>query len=106
MRLTTTAAALAAAAAVTLTATPAHAATPGQVVVFSTELQPLDVYQNPTGCTRLPALAHVIDNLTPQPIKVYADPFCTIPATLPTSGLGILPPGYGSHVTGAGSFSA
>lgn len=105
MRLITTAAALAAAAAVGLAAAPAHAAT-GQVVVFSTEVQPLDVYQDPSGCNRLPALAHVLDNQTDQDIRVYADPFCTIPATLPVSGIGVLPAGYGTHVSGVGSFSA
>jgi hypothetical protein len=105
MRLIPTAAALAAAAVVGLAAAPAHAAT-GQVVVFSTEVQPLEVHQDPSGCHQLPPLAHVIDNLTDATIKVYADPFCTIPATLPISGIGELPPGYGTHVTGVGSFSA
>ncbi len=99
-------AALAAAlATLGLAAAPAQAAT-GQVVVFSTEVQPLQVFQDPTGCHRLPPLAHVLDNLTDQQIKVYADPFCTIPATLPTSGIGVLAPGYGTHVSGVGSFSA
>ncbi|WP_042421426.1 hypothetical protein [Streptacidiphilus anmyonensis] len=88
-----------------LAGAPAQAAT-GQVVVFSTELQPLDVYQNPTGCVKLPLLAHVLDNLTDQSIRVYADPNCTVPATLPdANGVGSLPPNHGSHVTGIGSFS-
>ncbi|WP_335974406.1 MULTISPECIES: hypothetical protein [Streptomycetaceae] len=105
MRLITTAAALAAAAVVGLASAPAQAAS-GQVVVFSTEVQPLDTYQDPSGCQQLPPLAHVLDNLTDAPIKVYADPFCTIPATLPSSGIGVLAPGYGTHVSGVGSFSA
>ncbi|MFF7159537.1 hypothetical protein [Streptomyces sp. NPDC008139] len=105
MRRSTTMIAMAAVAVVGLAATPAQAAT-GQVVVFSVEGQPLKVYQDPTGCQRLPVTAHVLDNLTDQPVKVFADPFCTLPATLPTSGVGVLPPGYGTHVTGVGSFSA
>ena len=102
MRLTTPLAALATAAAVAtvgLAAAPAQAAATGQVVVFSTEIQPLDVYQDPSGCHKLPPLSHVIDNLTDQPITIYADPFCLTP------GL-VVQPGYGSHVVNVGSFSA
>jgi hypothetical protein len=103
-RLTTTFSALAAAAAVAAlglaAAAPAQAAT-GQVVVFSTEIQPLDVYTDPTGCHRLPITSHVIDNLTDQPIHVFLDPFCTVPAPIP-----VLAPNYGSHVSNVGSFSA
>jgi hypothetical protein len=104
MRLTTPLAALATAAAVAtvgLAAAPAQAAATGQVVVFSTEFQPLDVYTDPSGCHKLPITSHVVDNLTDQPIKIYLDPFCTIPSPIPT-----LAPGYGSHVSGVGSFSA
>ena len=102
MRLTTPLAALATAAAVAtvgLAAAPAQAAATGQVVVFSTEFQPLDVFQDPSGCYKLPITSHVVDNLTDQPIKIYGDPFCLTPA------LTVLP-GYGSHVSGVGSFSA
>lgn len=102
MRLTTPLAALATAAAVAtvgLAAAPAQAAATGQVVVFSTEFQPLDVYTDPDGCHKLPITSHVVDNLTDQPIKIYGDPFCLTP------GLTIAP-GYGSHVSGVGSFSA
>ncbi len=95
---------LAATALLGVSAAPAQAAG-GQIVLFSTELQPLNVYQNPVGCQQLPPTAHVLDNLTDQPVMVYADPKCTIPATLPVSGLGVLRPGYGSHVTGIGSFA-
>ena len=73
---------------------------------FSTELQPLTVYTNPQGCEQLPTLAHVLDNETSSDIQVFVDPFCTIPATLPVSGIGVLPAGYGTHITGAGSFRA
>jgi hypothetical protein len=48
----------------------------------------------------------VLNNETSSDIQVFGDPFCTIPATLPISGIGILPAGYGTHVTGAGSFRA
>lgn len=105
---TLTALAAAAAAALLALAAPAtvaEAAT-GQVVVFSTEAQPLDVYTDPTGCQKLPPLAHVLDNLTDAPIRVYADPYCTVPATLPDGAPGTLRPNYGTHVTGIGSFRA
>ncbi|MFI6803148.1 hypothetical protein [Streptosporangium canum] len=48
---TTAAALVSATALVSLlgAAGPAQAST-GQVVVFSTELMPLDIYDNPTGC--------------------------------------------------------
>ncbi|WP_034089301.1 hypothetical protein [Streptacidiphilus albus] len=98
------AALLAATALLGVCAAPAQAAN-GQIVLFSTEFQQLKTYQDPVGCQQLPPTAHVLDNLTDQPVMVYADPFCTIPATLPVSGLGVLRPGYGSHVTGIGSFS-
>jgi len=107
-RLATALFALAAAAVPALvTAAPAQAEASGQVVVFSTETEPLAVYQDPAGCHKLPPLSHVVDNLSDRPIKVYADPFCTVPATLPNHGpVGTLAPGYGTHVTGVGSFSA
>ncbi|EPD93682.1 hypothetical protein ACH4LN_16930 [Streptomyces albus] len=77
----------------------ASAAT-GDVVVFQTELQPLTQYENPEGCHKLPAAAHVLTNRTDKPVKIYGDPFCLTP------GLTVQP-GYGSHVApGSGSFSA
>ncbi|MEU6413255.1 hypothetical protein [Microbispora sp. NPDC046933] len=80
------------------TAIPAHAAT-GEVVVFSTEFQPLGIYTDPTGCTKLPIAAHSLDNQTDAPVVVYADPFCLIPGIT-------VQPGYGAHLTpGSGSFS-
>ncbi|MFF7789823.1 hypothetical protein [Streptomyces sp. NPDC007991] len=78
----------------------AQAAASGDVVVFSTELQPLDVYRDPEGCRQLPAAAHVLSNLTDQPVKIYSNPFCLGPSL-------VVQPGYGTHVPGgAGSFSA
>ncbi|WP_199573114.1 hypothetical protein [Streptomyces murinus] len=79
---------------------PAQADASGDVVVFSTEVQPLDVYHDPAGCQRLPALAHVLSNLSDQPVRIYANPFCLGPSL-------VVQPGYGTHVPGgAGSFSA
>jgi hypothetical protein len=102
----TTSAVLFAASALAATAAPAHAAT-GSVVIFSTEIQPIARYLNPGNtCQSVPLTSHVLLNLTDSPIKVYADPFCSIPATLPITGLGVLQPGYGTHVVGVGSFSA
>ncbi|WP_344437808.1 hypothetical protein [Kitasatospora nipponensis] len=100
MRRTTTLAALFATAALLgLAAPPAQAAT-GEVVVFSTELQPLDVYRDPVGCVKLPLAAHVLDNQTDRPVQVFADPFCLGPALT-------VQPGFGSHVPpGSGSFRA
>ncbi|MFH8341797.1 hypothetical protein [Streptomyces sp. AM6-12] len=72
----------------------------GDVVVFSTEVQPLDVYHDPVGCHRLPALAHVLSNLSDEPVRIYGNPFCLGPSLA-------VQPGYGTHVPGgAGSFSA
>ncbi|GLW55734.1 hypothetical protein Kpho01_37450 [Kitasatospora phosalacinea] len=72
----------------------------GDVVVFSTEAQPLDVYRDPAGCQQLPGLAHVLANQTDRPVKVYGNPFCLGPSV-------VAQPGYGTHVPGgAGSFSA
>lgn len=71
----------------------------GTVTVFETELQPLTVYENPTGCLRLPTAAHVLSNTTDKPVKVYGNPFCLGPSLT-------VAPGYGTHVPGgAGSFS-
>ncbi|MFE9423486.1 hypothetical protein ACFYNO_11060 [Kitasatospora sp. NPDC006697] len=97
---------IAAATLLGVAAAPVQAAT-GKVVVFSTELQPLKVYENPTGCNQVPATAHTLSNETDGTIRVYADPFCTLPASLPLTGaIGELPAGYGTHVTGVGSFRA
>ncbi|MFE8935986.1 hypothetical protein ACFYNX_00625 [Streptomyces sp. NPDC007872] len=82
------------------TAAPAPADAVGEVVVFSTEAQPLDVYRDPAGCQRLPTVAHVLTNRTDKPVKVYGNPFCLGPSLT-------VQPGYGTRVPGgAGSFSA
>ncbi|MFF6900803.1 hypothetical protein [Streptomyces hydrogenans] len=72
----------------------------GDVVVFSTEVQPLDVHRDPVGCRQLPTVAHVLTNQTDRPVRVYGNPFCLGPSV-------VVQPGYGTHVPGgAGSFSA
>jgi hypothetical protein len=79
-------------------AVPASAAT-GQVTVFETEILPLTTYVNPDGCYKLPVAAHVLNNQTDSPVRIYGDPFCMGPSML-------ILPGFGSHVaTGFGSFS-
>ena len=71
-----------------------------QVIVFSNELVPLTVYNDPQGCQRLPAISHVLVNETSRTVYLHADPFCLGPS-LP------IQPGYGAH-TGqlSGSFSS
>jgi hypothetical protein len=82
-----------------LTGIPAQATT-GDVTVFSTEVQPLDVYHDPVGCVKLPPAAHVLVNQSSGDVEVYLDPLCLTPSLT-------VHPGYGSHVApGSGSFSA
>jgi hypothetical protein len=96
-----TVAALVAVATILTTAAPAVAEpATGTVTVFTTELSPATVYENPEGCVKLPVDSHVLVNQTDKDVIVYADPFCLTP------GLTVAP-GYGSHVAlGSGSFSA
>lgn len=83
----------------TFATAPAQAAT-GEVVVFELEATPVTVYDNPSGCVKLPAAAHVLTNRTDGDVTIYGDPFCLTP------GL-VVAPGYGTHVAaGSGSFSA
>ncbi|MEV4368579.1 hypothetical protein AB0J71_16025 [Nonomuraea sp. NPDC049637] len=90
--------ALACATVPLLAPAPALAAT-GQVVVFQAELVPLEIYDDPSGCTRLPLAAHVLSNQTDRPVRVHGDPFCLGPSVT-------IQPGFGSHVpAGSGSFS-
>lgn len=94
--------ALAAAGLLAVLALPgtASAASNGDVTVFRTELSPLTVYENPTGCTKLPADSHVLVNRSDKPVTVYGDPFCLTP------GLTVQPD-HGAHVApGSGSFKA
>ncbi|KOV77991.1 hypothetical protein [Nocardia sp. NRRL S-836] len=95
---TATLATLAATGLLGSAASPAQAAE-GRVAVFSTEVTPVAVYEDPNGCTTLPPDAHVLVNLTDTEVVVYGDPLCLTPGVA-------VAPGYGSHVTpGSGSFS-
>ncbi|MEU6414051.1 hypothetical protein [Microbispora sp. NPDC046933] len=68
-------------------------------MVFSTEIQPLGIYTDPTGCTKLPITAHSLDNQTDAPVVVYADPLCLTPGIT-------VNPGHGAHLPPhSGSFS-
>lgn len=99
MRLSRSAPVLLAAAALTALPAAAAAAT-GQVTVFETEVQPLTTYDDPAGCHKLPAAAHVLTNRTDEPVRIYGDPFCLTPSLT-------VQPGHGSHVApGSSSFSA
>lgn len=87
------------AGALMLVASPPAMAAEGSVVVFSTEFERLATYSNPEGCTKLPAAAHVLANLSSSDLVIYADPLCMTPGSTVKAG-------YGSHVTpGSGSFS-
>jgi len=77
----------------------------GQVSVFpfnpTAPLTPVPwlVYKDPSGCTQLPLLAHIILNTTNAPVDFYPLPGCDgIPEPIP--------PGTGVHVEGAGSWEA
>ncbi|MFD1146195.1 hypothetical protein [Saccharothrix hoggarensis] len=70
---------------------PAAQAATGKVVVFSVEAVPLENYDNPVGCRRLPAGAHVLANLTDGDVTIFGDPLCVSP-------LVTVEPGYGTHV--------
>jgi hypothetical protein len=71
-----------------------------QVVVFTSELVPLQFYPDPHGCQPLPPLSHVVNNETPRTVYLHADPLCLTP------GIPIRP-GYGTHTTQvSGSFSS
>jgi len=88
---------LTATALAVLVSPPAQAGT-GRVAVFSNEVKPVKVYDDPDGCNKLPSDSHVLVNLTDTGIVVHGDPLCLTP------GL-VVEPEYGSHVSGSGSFS-
>lgn len=74
----------------------------GEVVVFQQEFAPLTVFEDPSGCLRLPAGAHVITNRTERVITIYADPACVVPI----EPVARIKPGYGTHVSAVGSVRA
>jgi hypothetical protein len=82
-------------------ATPAFAAQGvNEVVVFSDELTPLQVYENPTGCVQLPTTATQLNNQTDQVVTLYGDPFCMTPGIT-------VQPGHGARLApGTGAFAA
>jgi hypothetical protein len=88
---------LAATALLASVSPPAQAAT-GRVAVFSSEVTPVAVYEDPSGCTKLPADSHVLINLTDTDVVVHSDPLCLTP------GL-VVEAEHGSHVAGSGAFS-
>jgi hypothetical protein len=79
------------------TANAAPVAATGTVIVFSTEFQQLDRYENPTGCISMPPLAHIVVNLTNRSLSAYALPGCAGPPVF------AIRPNYGVHTAGFGS---
>ncbi|MCX2729651.1 hypothetical protein OOZ19_05335 [Saccharopolyspora sp. NFXS83] len=78
----------------------ASAASTGQVLIFSTEFEPVTTYDAPSGCHQAPSTAHVLINETDEAVRIYADPFCA-------TGSLVVAPGHGAHVPpGTGSFHA
>ncbi|MDA0567818.1 hypothetical protein LG943_26360 [Streptomonospora sp. S1-112] len=72
----------------------AHAAT-GEVVVFKTEFEDLDVHENPApGCYSLPGTAHVLINRTDTEVVIHANSLCFGPGITVQSDRGWhAPPG-------------
>ncbi|HWE88244.1 MAG TPA: hypothetical protein VG317_02120 [Pseudonocardiaceae bacterium] len=68
-----------------------------KIIIFSTEFQPLDQYENPSGCLQMPPLAHIIVNLTDKPVTAYGFPGCVGPSIFTVK------PGFGIHTAGFGS---
>ncbi|MBC6451516.1 hypothetical protein [Actinokineospora xionganensis] len=105
MRLVQSALIALAVGASTALASPASAETPrgpGQVVAFTHEFTPLEVWKDPQGCQSLPAGTHLIFNQTDKVITIYADPLCFVPI----DPFAKVKPGYGTHVSAVGSFKA
>ncbi|MGO1052908.1 hypothetical protein [Crossiella sp. CA198] len=97
--------ALAVGAATVALASPTGAETPrppDQVVGFAHEATPLTVWENPRGCQTLPVGTDLIFNQTERTITIYADPLCLVPI----EPFGRVRPGFGTHVSAAGSFRA
>jgi hypothetical protein len=72
-------------------------ASTGKIIIFSTEFQPLDQYKDPSGCLQMPALAHIIVNLTDRDVTAYGFPGCVGPSIFTVK------PGFGIHTAGFGS---
>ena len=85
------------AAALLLSASPAAGAATGEVVVFTAEVVPLTVHENPRGCYAVPEGAHVLANRADRPVWAYGAPACFGPPILTVE------PGWGAHVPPAGA---
>ncbi|GLZ36432.1 hypothetical protein [Actinokineospora sp. NBRC 105648] len=74
----------------------------GTVIVFTLEGDPLKFIQDPHGgCNDLPALSHLVLNLTDRRLTLYFDPLCIFPVPF----IGDVRPGYGGHpLSPAGGF--
>lgn len=81
------------------TGTPANSAA-GEVVLYSNEFTKVTTVVDPVNCTLLPIGAHLMLNLTDQPMALYLDPLCLL-STVPASSVA---PGGGGHVLFIGSF--
>ncbi|AQU70260.1 hypothetical protein [Streptomyces niveus] len=79
-------------------AAPAAERATGDVVIYSTELQPLNVLHNPEECHQLSPTAHQISNQTDKPVTMYQFPGCVGPEAW------TLKPGFGVHTAGMASF--
>ncbi|GAB3439312.1 hypothetical protein [Actinophytocola sediminis] len=86
----------------TLAAPSATAQATGRVVAFVGDLLPVRVWENPSGCNRLPLGTHVLFNETDRVIEAFADPWCLIPL----EPLAQLAPGTSMHVSSVGAFRA
>lgn len=62
--------------ALLMSTSPAAGAATGEVVVYTAEIVPLDVYEHPRGCYAIPVGAHVLTNRTNLPVLVYGTPGC------------------------------
>ncbi|KIH98261.1 hypothetical protein LP52_13865 [Streptomonospora alba] len=82
----------------------AQAAT-GDVVVFKTELERLDTYENPPdgACYSLPGTAHVLLNQTDSVVTIHSEPGCMFPGVPVQPDHGWHAPASG--LTGPFSFS-
>lgn len=83
-------------------AVPASATAPGYVIAHTSEVQPLKIWKDPSGCQQLPLGTHIIFNETDRAITIYADPLCLLPA----EPFARVAAGYSTHVSAIGSFRA
>src|SRR5262245_43315376 len=87
-------------AALALGLTSPASANTGAVIVFTSEISPLRVWDDPSGCHAFPVGAPVLFNDTDHSITMYSDPLCLFPLE-PVSRVAA---GKGTHVSPVGSF--